>query len=382
MENKEHPFKISLHQIDSIEFVEEADIPQIQGNLQNSDSSSGSFDLVRDLSEVPDTFLGIIDKGIEDISTQAVAPPEPTLDPSFGKYVKYKHFNKVFKENCSLSQEINTLKNNITKMSTENKTLTKNIAVMKSSITTTDNSAEHQARISACTDAIKRTQKDLKKTEKDLNAQIKNFEEKSLQIRCLYQKIKKEVFSNTDLAEVRLLPEGRRVLKLLDSMEDVMAKDYHYAVKLAHDPQEDNQDTEKEIASIIHAREKLTMTEYQIKNSHWTLGRLMTWKERLEFGKQLKSMNFGTELIDQGNFSNTSIKPKKGKKKNATRSLTKRASMKTMPQKNMTENSSKKLLPTILKKSNKAKEKSKFRRVQSAFISRKKRYWKGISKMG
>lgn len=62
MENQDHQFKISLHHIDSIEFVEEADIPQIEGNLQHSDSSSGSFDLVRDLNEVPDTFLGIIDK--------------------------------------------------------------------------------------------------------------------------------------------------------------------------------------------------------------------------------------------------------------------------------------------------------------------------------
>lgn len=64
------------------------------------------------------------------------------------------------------------------------------------------------------------------------------------------RKLNKEVFSNTDLEEVRLLPEGRRILKFLDSMENVMAKDYHYAVKLAHDPQEDNQDTEKEIASV------------------------------------------------------------------------------------------------------------------------------------
>ena len=117
-----------------------------------------------------------------------------------------------------------------------------------------------------------------------------NFDTDSLAINKLFMKIKTELVS-TDLKSLRLAPEGRRVLETMKNLEKLLSQDYNYAVKKAHEPQ-NSEEVEKEIANIYNTREKLIFTEHQIQKSRKKIGRILTWKERVEFGEVLKKCKY------------------------------------------------------------------------------------------
>lgn len=166
-------------------------------------------------------------------------------------------------------------------MKVENKALSSDIAIMKSAITAPDRSAEHDAQIASTKSAIKRAQKDLAKVEKELDQEHVEFEQSSLTITHVFNRIKNELkISNTS--------EGRKIKEIMHKLEGILPQNYEHAVGLAKNRGEKEQDKEKEIAEIYNAREKMVYTEHQLKLSRKKLSKLMSWKERLEYHEELK----------------------------------------------------------------------------------------------
>mmetsp|Transcript_2799 Transcript_2799/g.2328 ORF Transcript_2799/g.2328 Transcript_2799/m.2328 type:complete len:119 (-) Transcript_2799:31-387(-) len=110
------------------------------------------------------------------------------------------------------------------------------------------------------------------------------------------------------------------------------------------------------IASIHNIRGKLIHTKHQIQTSKNEIGRILTWKERVNFGEVLKQNNIHTDYVPQNEFFK--------EEKNKTMKLSKNSSKKIINKRRGSD-------LNVLSSTNKTKKKSNFRRVQSAIIKRR-----------
>jgi len=92
---------------------------------------------------------------------------------------------------------------------------------MKSSIQAADNSTQNEAKIAATKSAIKRTRKELWKTEKQLNIERKKFSEDSIITRNVFNKLKTQILTQ-DLSKLRINPDGRKIIEMMDKVEKVI----------------------------------------------------------------------------------------------------------------------------------------------------------------
>jgi hypothetical protein len=169
------------------------------------------------------------------------------------------------------------LKDAIPKLKIENKALVSDIAIMKSAITAPDNSAENDARIQAAKQALKKSQRDLGKLEKEYNDEKASFEQKKLMQDKIFKRITAEIVkSNT--------PESRKIQELVKKFEAtaVTQVNSNYLADLQK---------EQQIAEIHRAREHLIYADHQLKLTRKRLSEIMSWKDRVAFHDELKFAN-------------------------------------------------------------------------------------------
>lgn len=132
------------------------------------------------------------------------------------------------------------------------------------------------------------------KTDKILDQERIKFEKTSLAINNTYSKIKKEIRTNADSSKLGITPEGRRIMSIMKELDNLISQDYHYAVKQAKEPKENDLEKEQEIANIYNARERLVYTEHQLMMSRKHIAKILSQKERLEYYEELKEVNADT----------------------------------------------------------------------------------------
>jgi len=114
-------------------------------------------------------------------------------DAKHGQFVTMKQFEKVNKDNNDLKNEIENLKANIIKHKREKKAFISDIAVMKSTLTEPDKTEEHDAKINLIKQDVKRSQKELLKSDNELNVERTSFDSNSIALNKIYKQIKSQL---------------------------------------------------------------------------------------------------------------------------------------------------------------------------------------------
>ena len=114
-------------------------------------------------------------------------------DAKHGQFVTMKQFEKVNKDNNDLKNEIENLKANIIKHKREKKAFISDIAVMKSTLTEPDKTEEHDGKINLIKQDVKRSQKELLKSDNELNVERTSFDSNSIALNKIYKQIKSQL---------------------------------------------------------------------------------------------------------------------------------------------------------------------------------------------
>ena len=114
-------------------------------------------------------------------------------DAKHGQFVTMKQFEKVNKDNNDLKNEIENLKANIIKHKREKKAFISDIAVMKSTLTEPDKTEEHDAKINLIKQDVKRSQKELLKSDNELNVERTSFDSNSIALNKINKQIKSQL---------------------------------------------------------------------------------------------------------------------------------------------------------------------------------------------